>query len=1632
MNKFTFICSLSLMALAFAGCSDSDNKTNKPDPQKEDPGDEQKYDDPYISLVKTMDSVVGCTLDSDCTNGSFCFQKLCAVECNESISCDSGYSCDISRGRCVTEEYVQEAAKVLKQIEDAGEKMSEDDKNALLASLEHKAMISSDVETSVIGRKNDKNEIVNTISLHSRVPTAVWMKQDRGKLKVSLENNVGEIQYLVKMKDGKLPLLQRTKAVQNDIGSWDYSFDIDAKSLSERKKHLLRDGKDASGLDSVEIVSGIGNYEAALLDYPEVKSLYSGYVIPSKVLSGINLPIRMGIVAEPSNPKSFDDIQKLTVYFPVSGYDIFSPENSDVDSSGKIIEKWAAVEIGSKDKASNCQGNKPCFAAVFSTNDYAPYNSILFDKNSHVNRNIRIEFDDYLADSLSFSGTIIDRLEGLYRESQLDATGNVERKWNVAEMSGAFLVGFDDAFDPDAVLVHSYVGESVDNRGLREISENPEVVCSSDAFSGVKKMITTQDCTSLDGSSKTLCENIKACHDVVDLKGFLALNSSVQFDCLSHIMNNINSDDTRLSNVLEHVLVSSVSEEAGEQEVIEVCNKEIGNFEDFRNVCADAKCGLCKERPELVCVADLLANLYQHGSELTVLNKTELMNNWASVVNEYSLPFQYLAWNDDTDIRKQWLTGAVYAGTFASSVMDDFNQSLLDGYRSKVLDVQHNIMGKQFNQLSLEMLSSSLIDANNKEITQMCSSRNGILSQMGSVWESVASSVGLSSRRHDVLTQNDAERLKAAAELRPYLFDLYFAGLVESNINLKADQGSLNATYGTNLSSIISKIESLDQPFESLVFMRDGEIFVDTRLETDKKETALSRVQNAAKESVEKAISEREKVFKQMTEKNKKVLSVNDGYLSDLEAIRSEIVSLCGYPSDCKDDDRKTCPLFTDPGFCGFSLSSVSTKAVDPLLLADTDKEGLSISQVMDYANCVSQMQDKVAKGENQLTAAEINKNCKGGVLELDSDGVSYSDDVNPSKAGIAIMAYRKADQEYRAALSEYEVMKQKIDNNFATLDAFAANIQSWYDERAKLLAKIQNNFEDMNALDVGILDINNQKMQEELTSAKNSYEKQKDMLIAWEALTGTMQVASATLSSLSNRYNMWASDANDRAKYYEYVGLMYSSIGALQTTPYMLKLEQALTGSIAFNHKLANISLVKTLDASAVSFASSVLSFKSSLNSAEIQKNLKENIAKIKTNITSESGKKLSADEVQVLINELERNNAMLSYQNEHETEYLKDIQDLENLRNEYKNSALDLIALVNQLLTKEVALEKAALEYYQIVQEAQTLSGQYDSKLARYKEHTNLLFSASSFFQYASDLEGVEKYIEFARNDLSDYLTAVEFMSVRPFVELRRNIYTARGTNDLEELFVQINDINNTCGSGEPSDNKVVVSLRSRMGIENIRIDGLSPAVRFHQMLAKGALPVNAQARYTTAGSVGEQLKGEFYSGSFSLTSSFANIAESCNAKIDEIRVRFISMPGKKIRTNDVTPSISLFYGGQSQLLSCHQKIDAIVSSIGSRTTFGKYSTFSGKPFADGLNAGIYDVQADEVYKLADDADFSDVTVYNGLHGYPLMATYTIVFDPAQGENSKINWDNVADIEFQIKYTTGSSNNKCHYDIQ
>ncbi len=1688
MSKTKLIWALSILTMALAGCSNESSPYEPP--QNDDPVSPIVIDDDGMSVDNALHSTHGCLIDHDCAEGAFCFESQCVVQCNDELSCNEGYACQIARGRCIREDYLQNLATAIQNLDNNSTDMPPEEVALAKAVLDLEAE-----EHSEISQAQNEKKALAISDFISRIPAGITLDPQNNKQQVSfrLRSDYGVIYYAVKTDDNKLPILKRANSVKTVDGDYEYTFEIDAAELQIQKTSLLRDNKETSSNTDVNIVSSIGNSNLLVLDAPELNGIYTGHVVPKEVLSGIDLPIRMGIKVNPEDARSFDDIKSMTLMLPASNADVFSPENVALDNNGKVKETWASVEIAQKDDAASCRSGMPCFAAVFSTNDYAPANSLLLDEDRHVNRNIRIEITGMDATDHKLTGQIIDRLDGIYREvtDRENPSDEMNYRWNSTEMHGLLSAKLSNEIDMEKMSVHSH---SPAAEKIRDIAEEPDLNCTDAQVGELMSLIVSPykvACNTLtDENDIALCNQYVECTGINSIATWENASDEYKYFCLNKAIEAIQADESRVSAVLKNVLISDAS--SAEIKDLKVCDKNVSNFEDFRTLCADTTCDLCKPHPEYTCAADLLSLLYRNDKSLNTEDKTAIAQNWVSMMNEANLSEQYLAWNQDIEIRKSWLTGAVYENTFAENVMSTFNTGLLNRYRSEVLDVHHTILQTLTHQNILEMLSISNEDAKDNGITELSSARNEILNQIATSWTNLSDSLGLMARRYDVLSQDDMERVTIGSELRAYLFDLYYVGLVASHLNLKADQGSLNGSFGANLASIMEKLESLDQPFEDLVFMRDGEIFTDTRLE-DGSDTALGRLKTTAKTAVEKAVSKRTEVFNAIEKKNAERISAKDSYLSSLESMRTKLVDLCGYPADCKTaKQRENCQIFTAPYFCGFALDSLETEGVDlsEIAKADTAQTISSVKQIDNYYDCIlkNSKLDQDGKIEASNVTEETYEKCLGAGIGNETIPVSYNGS-NISKAGQAIENFRIANRNYDSAVAEYNIYRQKIQNTNETLNAYAKSLSNRYDAMMKTFDNISSTLDTIKKYEKALEAYNIKVENANIDGLYAEYQAQKDNFDNWMKIAGTSQILPDISTIINGALQSYILINQLRTggitfESLEQVG-MKNIIMALyerNVTFYAEHYQEFMVAgggaaSFFFNDFSTNTDIIPTnaiLEINAnymlnekytalanlmntinsqvqtqFNFQIERLQRENKVDAAKAKAELAETLAGIKSavklhkencNQSSSAAcmesKDLSSEEMQHIIDDLERENALMLKQMEYQDQINHEMQDLDIQRNEFKNALMDLLGYEKMVYVKQLERDKALLEYLEIAQEAENLADMFDAKLQRYQKYNDLMSSASEFFQYARDLEDVESYIEYARNDLSDYLTAIEYLTVRPFVELRRSIYTARGTNDFEMLYENLNDLTKKCGSGEESENKVTISLRNRMGFPETSYNDLKSEEKMMLSINSSNLPADAKIRYASIGDLTKSLaNGSAFSGTFALTPTFANISNSCNAKIKEIQVRFVSMEGKTIRESaDTTPYITLIYGGQSQLLSCHAQIEAITKSVGCRTSFGKYSTFNSEPFADGINAGVYEVPEGTSYKISDSTVFTGVTKYMGLKSYPLMASYTVAIDPEKGENKYINWNNIADIELQITYTTGTlgqESSDCAYDI-
>ena len=263
----------------------------------------------------------------------------------------------------------------------------------------------------------------------------------------------------------------------------------------------------------------------------------------------------------------------------------------------------------------------------------------------------------------------------------------------------------------------------------------------------------------------------------------------------------------------------------------------------------------------------------------------------------------------------------------------------------------------------------------------------------------------------------------------------------------------------------------------------------------------------------------------------------------------------------------------------------------------------------------------------------------------------------------------------------------------------------------------------------------------------------------------------------------------------------------------------------------------------------------------------------------------------------------------------------------------------------------------------------------------------------------------IETAKERIYDYLAGVEYFAVRPFVDLRRAIYLARSVNDLEDILTQIDTIRSKCGA-PTTRASVELSAREKMGI-TIDYQDMDMGERFRYVMSKGNIPINALTRYTADSTVRDLLSSgrDMRAGTFELKiDDYANLAATCNAKIESIAIQLVGENLiKEGEGENVVPTMTVFYDGQTQLVSCQPNIEQLVSSLGPKTSYGKYSTFMLTPTKISPTAGLN--------------TYGEANVH--LQGNPVATSYTVLIDTTIGENRKINWDNVDDVKLQLNYT-------------
>ncbi len=1511
---------------------------------------------PDKSLLKmALQSTSGCAIDTDCATGSFCYHGQCTMQCSDTWPCEDSEVCTL-HGRCISKSASAAIAASARHRDadsdsEFDEAMAEKEASDVVEMIENPDIISVSNENVFVG-EGEK-------SVQVKIRTAV---------------DYGAINYIVRdTVNDKVSMLQKA-TIKTDVntGTQTYTFELPTSTSA---------AGDEGAAESLQLDSAFGKYGFTLRPARPASGMYDATISTDK-FSGESLPLRIAIKTTPVAPKSFDDIKAIQLYVAASETDIFSPisvePNDDV--------KWVSVNMK---KGEDCIDDSAdnCWVAQYSTQNFTNPSLTLVSAEDKVTRSLRIEFYDHDSDDHTFYGKMTDTLSGFYRNSKAD-----QNSWNSTMLTGNLVAIRTNKLDESKMTIVEHTPASgSDYRDINTAPKASDELCNA----GLAKLKTYA--VIIDEANNSECDSVDK------------FRSNEK--CLSDAVYGILSDkDTLISSRIAKILGESSGADAGDKET----------FSEFITDCVSGKDGsVCADRPEVLCAVGLVGEAFMKTTDAAA--SKDLIEKWHSLVRESYLGLQFSAWQNDVQTRED-LFKSINAPQFISSMVASAINDKLDKWEETVLSAHQSVLKRQFSQLSLEVLMRAMNDENLRSTCDL------VLSEYADAWSSLSNTLAIGLSRYNTIltTETSANNLPGRAEkadeLRHYLFDLYFSGVVETGLNLNSSNSSLNAGYGSNFTRVINELNTLDQSFDELVYMRDAEVAVPRSLTGDTTTADfINERQNIASGAVEQAIQKYEATLDvhNASEINKEQITA---VLTDnIDKLQTEIVSICGYPDNkgktCLKADDGQCKPMTDPGFCGFKLPH------DAKSPGDLDRD--------------------LQNGGANIKVTSVGQT---------EDGYDLISAVGTGSAAEAVSKYREAVANVKLAQAELDAAQNKFDTMWAEAEGYAAKLETWHQKRLDLSKSImqaldgvwgecvmaevvdgkltipaayqgkakysidENGFVlDETGKLVGCQNLGDEAEAlelEEIRLTLENHEKnvknQKDALNTWDSLASknldkqvATKDAAAALESVSMglEYALDITDiASDAAEAWSdgdtLSGFFNPTKGATAGT-FAITKTAFRTGQFAVDVSKMAIEAAAEVADLKFNYETELNAKQAEVDAAELELELEK-----KLNALAEKNRTIEG-RMEELNKAAEKAKELFNV----EDQYARDLAVLDEKRAKALVLYEDIVPRYQEVSKAIIARETARTHYYSEVQRAQALQAQYDAATARLKGIVDLYMSPASIFAYASDLELVESEIDYAKEKIYDYLAAVEYYAVRPFIDVRRTVYMSRSPNDLKKVLSRIDEAKSTCG-GTTNTAKAEVSMREQLGVLT-DVGSQTKGERFNNIIRQGTIPVNAMTRYTVDSNVRDLLKSKDYrSGTFAVeVANFANLSGTCNGKIDGFAFKLVGENLiKEGAGENVHPSITLFYNGQTQLTSCQPNMDQIMSQVDpSKTRYGKISTFTTPDKKITVNAGLNDYAEKN----------------QSLKGLPLVTSYTIFIDPSSGENDKINWDNLEDVMIQFNYT-------------
>lgn len=978
------------------------------------------------------------------------------------------------------------------------------------------------------------------------------------------------------------------------------------------------------------------------------------------------------------------------------------------------------------------------------------------------------------------------------------------------------------------------------------------------------------------------------------------------------------------------------------------------SFQDFLRRCAAGQDAACVVRPELQCARALLAGAYE-AQEANAPALVSLMATYEDVNEAHFLGRQLAAFQVDNTSRLNWLRTSE-APLFLASALRQYNTGLLATWKAEVLDAH---IASVFGLLDRPAQSFLFRASQNADVQE---ARQQLILQIMESWSAAAEGVVLLSERQSLLLQDTRQRERAAQSAFVVANRLYAALVL---LQASASEVAMNTAIvsgGSALEQLIQSIALLETPFQGLLFRRDAEVQTVTSLDSQSTTRSLLRTrEQEARKRIAQAAASVDRVLDDAQSREVRASQIGADYEQQILSLRNEIIELCGLPAGCALNDvgfTEACALTVESGRCG------ATSGADGVMSILPSEAGRALLEI------------------EEATVVRA---------------VAYE---RARQHGDRLERYRETTLAFERSVNAWHRQRQVLGREIEKLTQDIASIrnQNLADARSAFLAteKVRSQMEQDHANYMG-------RWGALRSDQLNTDIHMLDRLSSLEFGVKQLQSTSDLMDDLYKiallgvpKYAGAAVDPSAEARRLTYIGgkagelplkkaIMSTAVALIPGGLYAANLYGGgARTSLEIKQKLTQIQLQTgemQLDAYRLGQQNAVALMEETL---ELDRRLSEN----------------EQHRIQALIDAAARELEVFDA-------YENDLVELRDRADTVLSMLLDSADYTYAVMQAELLITQRVHYYEGVVQRAALLNVRFDDARQRQSHLRNLLGSPSVLFAYANDMRLAERRIDQARAALEDWLIALEYYAVRPFIDQRLAVLLARNPQQLEAIANDIGRLQAQCG-GPATLARLDLSLRYDLldlgrdiVVEGQTFGGLA---RFHAILDRASVPMQRSTLLSPTETLGARIdQGNVLAANFNVSvHAFANLQSSCNAKLQSIALQFVGLDG-----NDLKPVASIIYDGQSQLRSCQPDLNRIVTALGPDTTaFAAVTAFS--------------TGARAVAPVGKVGSFGPATTWNAtLEGSPLAAGYAILIDKDHPSNQDIDWDTLQDIRVQFEYS-------------